>query len=225
MTVADTEVVQAGAAAWEVAGLTAALELRPRLVTEEQFRVFEGYVAEIFSAFGMDLDTPSTFGTPRRFIRALYDATEGYEGDPKLLKVFAAECRGEPDCSLAQVIEGPIPFYSLCEHHALPVYGKAYLGYIAHEHILGISKLTRLVRVFATRFSVQERLGEQIAGALERMLQPHGVAVYLEAHHMCTQMRGVRETASLTRTTTWRGKYATSPSLRQEYFVSIGMAR
>ncbi|HEV7215420.1 MAG TPA: GTP cyclohydrolase I [Chloroflexota bacterium] len=207
------------------AELAAALELRPRRVTEEQFRRFEGYAAEIFSAFGMDPTTPSTFETPRRFIRALYDSTEGYEGDPKVLKVFAAECRGEPDCSLAQVIEGPIPFFSLCEHHALPVHGRAYLGYIAHEHILGISKLTRLVRVFAKRFTVQERLGEQIAAALERMLQPHGVAVYLEAHHMCTQMRGVREPASLTRTTTWRGEYATSPSLRQEYFISLGIAR
>ena len=225
MTLADTDVVEAGATVPGEAGLAAALELRPRQVTEEQFRIFEGYVAEIFSAFGMDLDTPSTFETPRRFIRALYDATEGYEGDPKVLKVFKTECRGEPDCSMAQVIEGPIPFSSLCEHHALPIYGRAYLGYIAHEHILGISKLTRLVRVFTRRFSVQERLGEQIAGALERMLQPHGVAVYLEAHHMCTQMRGVREPASLTRTTTWRGEYATNAALRQEYFVSIGTAR
>jgi GTP cyclohydrolase IA len=200
----------------------AVLQLRPRQVSEEQYRRFEGYVAEMFAAFGMDMTTPSTYETPRRFVRALFDSTEGYDGDPKVLKVFETECRGAPDCGLAQVIEGPIPIFALCEHHALPIHGRAYLGYIAHEHILGISKLTRLVRVFAKRFTVQERLTEQIAEARENMLQPHGVAVYLEAHHLCAQMRGAREPASMTRTTTWRGEYATQPSLRQEFFVSIG---
>lgn len=202
-----------------------ALQLRPRAVNDEQFRRFEGYIAEIFTAFGLNLDTPSTFETPRRFIRALYDSTEGYEGDPKLLKIFQTECRGDPDCRLAQVIEGPIPYFSLCEHHALPVYGRAYVGYIAHEHIIGISKLTRLVRVFAKRFSVQERMGEQIAAALLNMLEPHGTAVYLEGRHMCMQMRGVREPVSKTRTTTWRGVYANDGTLRAEFFVSAGLQR
>lgn len=205
--------------------LPAVLQLRPRRMSEEQFRRFEGYVAEMFAAFGMDLTTPSTNETPRRFVQALYESTEGYDGDPKVLKVFETECRGAPDCGLAQIIEGPISVFALCEHHALPIHGRAYLGYIAHEHILGISKLTRLVRVFAKRFTVQERLTEQIAEALEEMLQPHGVAVYLEAHHLCAQMRGAREPASLTRTTTWRGEYAAQPSLRQEFFTSIGRPR
>ena len=205
--------------------LIAALELRPRRVSAEQFRTFEAYMAEIFAAFGMQLGTPSTAETPHRFVRALYDATEGYEGDDNVLKVFQTECRGEPDCSLAQVVEGPIPFFSLCEHHALPIHGRAFVGYIAHEHIVGISKLTRLVRVFAKRFSVQERLGEQIADALVTMLQPHGTAVYLEAHHLCTQMRGVREPASLTRTTAWRGAFAAEPTLRSEFFTSAGLRR
>ena len=127
----------------------AAMKLQMRQISEEQFHKFEGYAAEIFSAFGLDLNTPSTKDTPRRFIKALFDATEGYDGDPKLLRVFATERRGEPDCRLSQVIEGPIPFFALCEHHALPFYGMAYVGYIAHENIIGISKLTRLVRLFA----------------------------------------------------------------------------
>ena len=202
----------------------AAMALQTRSVSEEQIRRFESYVAEIFSAFGLDLDTPGTRDTPRRFVRALFDVTAGYDGDPKLLTAFETECSGGPDCQLSQIIEGPIQFFSLCEHHALPFHGQAYLGYIAHEHIIGISKLTRLVRLFAQRFSVQERLGRQIVDALQTMLQPHGVAVYLQAHHLCTQMRGVREAEPLTRTTFWRGEYERNPALRTE-FLEIAQRR
>jgi GTP cyclohydrolase I len=201
-----------------------AMELRRRELSNEQWQRFEGYVAEIFRAFGMDLDTPATHETPRRFLRAFYDATAGYDGDPKLLTVFDTECHGGSDCRLSQVIEGPIQFYALCEHHALPFYGRAYVGYIAHEHIIGISKLTRLVRLFAQRFAVQERLGRQIADGLDAMLQPHGVAVYLEAHHLCMQMRGVREVSSLTRTTFWRGEYDQNPALRAEFLSICGVS-
>ena len=202
-----------------------AMELQMRKISDEQLHKFEGYAAEIFSAFGLDINTPATKDTPQRFIKALFDATEGYDGDPKLLKVFETECRGEPDCHISQVIEGPISFFALCEHHALPFYGKAYVGYIAHENIIGISKLTRLVRLFSKRFSVQERIGQQIADTLESMLHPHGVAVFLEAHHLCMQMRGVRETAPMTRTTVWRGYYAEDASLRAEFFTACGLQR
>lgn len=201
------------------------LEQNRRQVSDEQIKKFEAYAAEIFSAFGMDIDTPSTKDTPRRFIRALFDVTAGYDGDPKLLTVFDTECPGEPDCSHSQIIEGPIHFAGLCEHHALPILGHAYVGYIAHEQILGISKLTRLVRLFASRFTVQERIGPQITNTLEAMLKPHGVAVYLEGEHLCTRMRGVREVSPITRTTFWRGKYASDPNLRQEFFVACGLER
>lgn len=204
---------------------TASMDLHKRKLSDDQLRKFQGYAAEIFSAFGMDVHTPSTEDTPRRFIEGLFEATNGYDGDPKLLKVFHTECRGGPDCRLSQVIEGPIQFYSLCEHHALPFYGKAYVGYIAHEGIIGISKLTRLVRLFSRRFSVQERLGQQIADTLDTMLEPHGVAVYLEAHHMCMQMRGVHENSPLTRTTFWRGAYDENPDLRSEFFTACGLQR
>jgi len=203
----------------------AAMKLNSRQISDEQALKFEGYIAEIFSAYGLDLNTPATRDTPRRFIKAFFDATDGYDGDPKLLKVFRTECRGDPDCHLSQVIEGPINFFSLCEHHALPFFGHAYVGYIAHEDIIGISKLTRLVRLFAKRFAVQERIGHQIADALEAMLHPHGVAVYLEAHHLCMEMRGVREVAPMTRTTVWRGHYADDPSLRAEFFTACGLQR
>ncbi|HUH98097.1 MAG TPA: GTP cyclohydrolase I [Anaerolineales bacterium] len=203
----------------------AAMELQKRRIADEQFHKFEGYVAEIFTAFGLDLNTSATKDTPRRFIKALFDATEGYDGDPQLLRVFDTECRGEPDCRLSQVIEGPIPFFALCEHHALPFYGLAYVGYIAHENIIGISKLTRLVRLFSKRFAVQERIGQQIADTLDTMLHPHGVAVFLEAHHLCMEMRGVRETAPLTRTTVWRGCYAEDAALRADFFIAGGLQR
>lgn len=202
-----------------------AMRLSHRQISDEQALKFEGYIAEIFSAYGLDLNTPATRDTPRRFIRALFDATDGYDGDPKLLKVFSTECRGEPDCRLSQVIEGPINFFSLCEHHAFPFFGHAYVGYIAHENIVGISKLTRLVRLFSKRFAVQERIGQEIADALDTMLHPHGVAVYLEAHHLCMEMRGVREVAPMTRTTVWRGYYASDADLRAEFFTACGLQR
>jgi GTP cyclohydrolase I len=202
-----------------------AMKLQMRHISDEQFTRFEAYAAEIFAAFGMDINTPATKDTPRRFIKALFDATEGYDGDPKLLRVFETECRGEPDCRISQVVEGPIRFFALCEHHGLPFYGMAYVGYIAHENIIGISKLTRMVRLFSKRFSVQERIGQQIADTLETMLHPHGVAVYLEAHHLCVEMRGVREMAPMTRTTVWRGYYASDAALRSEFFTACGLQR
>ena len=106
-----------------------------------------------------------------------------------------------------------------------PFYGHAYVGYIAHEHIMGISKLTRLVRLFAKRFTVQERVGQEIADTLDEMLQLHGVAVYLEAHHLCTQMRGVQEVSPMTRTTFWRGAYDDNACPPPEFFTACGLER
>jgi GTP cyclohydrolase I len=196
--------------------------VRPRRISDVDWKRFEGYMAEILQALGMPLDTPGTARTPYRYLHAMFDSTEGYEGDAKLVTAFPTECHGGADCEISQVVEGPIPFYALCEHHAFPFFGHAYVGYVAHEHIIGISKLTRLVRLFARRFTVQERIGREITEALSRVLEAHGVAVYLEAVHLCTQMRGVREGESTTRTTFWRGNYETKPGLRDEF---LKMAR
>jgi GTP cyclohydrolase I len=186
---------------------------------------FEGYLSEILGSLGMDLDEPGTSDTPRRLLQALIDATDGYEGDPKLVTVFPTECHGDASCELAQVVEGPIPFFALCEHHALPFFGQAYVGYVAHDQIIGISKLTRLVRVLTRRFGVQERMTHQIAESLAELLNAHGVAVYMEAEHLCTQMRGVRENNATTRTTAYRGVYETDAHLRSEFFTVGGIGR
>jgi len=189
----------------------------PRRLAPAQLERYEGQLAEILTGLGLDLDSESTRDTPRRFLAAMVEATDGYDGDPKLVTAFPTECRGRSDCSLAQIIEGPIEFSSLCEHHALPFIGYAWLGYVAHERILGISKLTRLVRMVTRRFAVQERLTHSLADAIERLTQAHGVAVYLEAEHLCMRTRGVRAHGTRTRTTAYRGVYEQDPSLRAEF--------
>ena len=196
-------------------------QVAPRLIDDADWRRFQGYMGEIFTVFGMERDTPGTERSPERFLKALYDATSGYEGDAKLLTAFPTECRCDADCLVSQVIEGPISFYSLCEHHALPFHGFAHVGYVAHERIIGISKLTRLARMFSRRFTVQERLGEQIADTLVALIEPHGVAVRIEAVHLCTQMRGVREEHSKTVTSVWRGGYSENPELRREFLAEV----
>jgi GTP cyclohydrolase IA len=192
-----------------------------RAIAPEDWARYERYMGEIFAAFGMDLDTPGTEGTPERFLRAMFDATAGYCGDPKLRTAFPSERPRHVDGRHSQIVEGPISFFSLCEHHALPFHGVAHLAYVAGDEILGISKLTRLVRLYARRFTVQERLGEEIADRLIDLVQPRGVAVQLEAVHLCTQMRGVEEEGSRTVTTFWRGLYDEDADLRREFLDEV----
>jgi GTP cyclohydrolase I len=193
----------------------------PRHLEPEDWRRFDESMAEIFTAFGMNLDTPGTERTPERFLKALYDSTAGYDGDPKLLTAFPTECRFADYCLVNQIVEGPIAFHSLCEHHALPFYGFAHVGYVSHERIIGLSKLTRVVRMFARRFTVQERLGEEIVGAIAELIEPRGVAVHLQAVHLCTRMRGVREEGSTTAMTFWRDDYGDDPELRREFLAEV----
>jgi GTP cyclohydrolase I len=196
-------------------------EAEPRHIAPVDWQRYERYVGEILSAFGMELSTPGTQDTPQRFLQAMFDATAGYDGDPKLRTAFPAERPAHADGARSQIVEGPISFFALCEHHALPFHGVAHVAYVAGPEILGISKLTRLVRLYARRFTVQERLGEQIADALVELVEPRGVAVYLEAAHLCTQMRGVAEEGSRTATTFWRGAYDGDADLRREFLDQV----
>jgi len=192
-----------------------------RTITPDEWARYERNVAEMLAAFGMDLETPGTRETPRRFLRAMFEATTGYDGDPKLRTAFPSERPRDVDGQHSQIIEGPIAFFSLCEHHALPFHGAVHVAYMANGEILGISKLTRLVRQYARRFTVQERLGEQIADTLIDLVEPRGVAVHIEAVHLCTQMRGVEEEGSRTVTTFWRGLYDNDPDLRREFLDEV----
>ncbi len=167
-------------------GRRRALKVAPRarapLRANERKR-FEGHVAEIFSRLGMELGSAGTKDTPRRHLQALWDLTLGYEGDPKVGTVFPRECRQCPEGEFEQTVEGPISFTSLCEHHGLPFDGHAWVGYLRNERIIGISKLTRIVRIYTRRFSLQERIAQEIVNALIALADPFGAAVYLEAKH------------------------------------------
>lgn len=187
-----------------------------RRIARADWQRYESYLGEILEALGLEPDTPGTRETPQRLLRALFDSTAGYDGDPKLVTTFPTEARAEVP---GQIVEGPIAFHALCEHHALPFYGVAHIGYVAGDEIIGISKLTRLVRLYSKRFTVQERIGEQVADALVELIAPAGVAVHLEASHLCTRMRGVEE-HSATVTTFWRGAFA-DPALRQEFLTEV----
>jgi GTP cyclohydrolase IA len=198
----------------------------PDRLSQEERKRFEGYVAEIFGRLGMDLDSESCRRTPERWLNALVDMTDGYAGDSNIDVVFARECVNcEPDKPTVQIVEGPILFAGLCEHHVLPIIGEAYVGCLRHEKIIGLSKFTRMVRKYARRFTVQERIAQQVADELERIINPHGVIVHLRAHHCCTQCRGVREMGAATRTLERRGCYLTDPALVAGFFTLVGLGR
>ena len=123
------------------------------------------------------------------------------------------------------VIVRDIPVYSLCEHHLAPFFGKAHVGYVPDKRILGLSKISRLVEVFARRLQVQERLTNQIADALDTHLQPLGVAVVIECRHMCMESRGVRHIGTPTATSALRGSIKTNADTRREFLSLIGVDR
>ncbi len=194
---------------------------REPLTVEEKTR-FERYASEIFSRLGLNLNSPGGRETPQRWVTALWDMTEGYDGDPKLSTLFPVECPTCPDEEKTHVVEGPIRFTGLCEHHVLPIRGTAWVGYLAAEKLIGISKLTRIVRLYSKRFTSQERLSHDIANEVSTDLQPRGVAVYIEAEHFCMQARGVRELSSHTGTLVMRGAYNQNPLLSEEFRLMVG---
>ena len=190
----------------------------PARIRPDQRARYEHYLSEILGALGLPLDRDGTRGTPARLLQAWIDATSGYEPDPKLVTVFPIDDLRENGGDYAQVVEGPIPFTALCEHHVLPFFGRAWIGYVASDRVIGLSKLTRLLRQYSRRFTMQERIGSEVARALHTIVGARGTAVRIEAAHLCTRMRGVREADTFTSTTAWRGHYEASESLRREFF-------
>ena len=163
----------------------------------------KSYFEEIIDLLGENKNREGLLKTPERASKALKFLTEGYEKDPQqvLQSAMFQENYNE------MVIVKDIELYSLCEHHLLPFFGKAHLAYIPNGHIVGLSKLPRIVDIFSRRLQVQERLTEQILDCINSTLNPKGVAVVIEASHMCMMMRGVQKQNSTTTTSGFRGAF------------------
>ena len=158
---------------------------------------------DIITDLGEDVSRDGLLKTPERASKAMQFLTQGYHQDAaEILKSAMFE-----ETYNEMVIVKDIEVYSLCEHHMLPFFGKAHIAYIPNGHIVGLSKLPRIVDVFARRLQVQERLTEQILDCINDTLKPQGVAVVIEASHMCMMMRGVQKQNSVTTTSGFRGQF------------------
>ncbi|WP_298485578.1 GTP cyclohydrolase I FolE [uncultured Maribacter sp.] len=175
------------------------LEEYDQEITKE---VQEKYTS-ILNGIGEDVSREGLIKTPERAAKAMQFLTQGYDLDPvKILK--GAMFKEDYD---DMVIIKDIELYSLCEHHMLPFFGKAHIAYIPNGHIVGLSKIPRIVDVFARRLQVQERLTHDILECINNTLKPKGVAVVIEASHMCMMMRGVQKQNSVTTTSGFRGQF------------------
>jgi len=177
----------------------------------------EEQIRHILKALGEDPDREGLVKTPSRVIQALTFLTQGYRQDPAKVINDALFTEDYEE----MIVQRDIDFYSLCEHHLLPFFGKAHVAYIPHHKIVGISKLARLVDVYARRLQVQERLTNQIANTIMEKLDPLGVAVVIEAEHLCMRMRGVEKQNSMIITSTLLGAFRTRQETRQEFMTLI----
>ncbi len=182
-------------------------------ITNEVKDRFSGIIDEI----GEDVSREGLVKTPERAAKAMLFLTQGYKQDAVavLKSAMFKESYNE------MVIVKDIELYSLCEHHMLPFFGKAHIAYIPNGHIVGLSKLPRVVDIFARRLQVQERLTEQILDCINDTLKPQGVAVVIEAAHMCMMMRGVQKQNSVTTTSGFRGAFERQET-RNEFLRLIG---
>lgn len=159
--------------------------------------------------------------TPKRYINAMQYLTSGYTDNPKeFLKSFE-DGQGAPD---SLVFQGGVQLYSLCEHHLLPFFGVAHIGYIPRNKIIGLSKISRVADMFSRRFQVQERLTTQIASYLEDYLDAKAVGVVLRCRHMCMEMRGVRKPGTITYTSSLHGDFKDEPEARAEFMQFVALA-
>jgi GTP cyclohydrolase IA len=173
----------------------------------------EGIVRELLGELGEDAARDGLARTPIRVAKALRFLTEGYRQDPvAILNGALFEVSYDE-----MVLVKDVDFYSLCEHHLLPFVGRAHVAYIPNGRVVGLSKIPRLVRMFARRLQVQERLTVQIAETLEEVLEPKGVAVVVEAIHLCMMMRGVEQQNAFAITSSMRGGFKTDPKTRSEF--------
>lgn len=174
-------------------------------------------VTALLKELGEDPDREGLRKTPERVAKALRYLTEGYTQDPAQVirdAVFTEKYR-------EMVVVRDIPFYSLCEHHLLPFLGKVHVAYLPKGRLVGLSKIPRMVDLFARRLQVQERLTQQIADTLHENLQPYGLGVVIEAQHLCMQMRGVQKEGAIMTTSAMLGTFETNLSTRQEFLTLL----
>ncbi|HIW19868.1 MAG TPA: GTP cyclohydrolase I FolE [Candidatus Alistipes pullicola] len=171
----------------------------------------------ILELLGEDVSREGLLKTPERVAKAMSFLTQGYDQNPRDILLSA---RFKEDYR-HMVIVKDIELYSLCEHHMLPFYGKAHVAYIPNGYITGLSKIARVVEAFARRLQVQERLTVQIRDCIQEALNPLGVAVVIEAGHMCMQMRGVQKQNSMTTTSAFTGAFLTQMRTREEFIHLI----
>jgi len=172
--------------------------------------------SEIISLLGENIEREGLVKTPERVSKAMKFLTSGYEMDPKQILESAMFKEDYNEMVIVKDIE----FYSLCEHHMLPFFGKAHIAYIPNNHIVGLSKIPRVVDVFARRLQVQERMTEQVLDCINETLNPQGVAVVIEASHLCMMMRGVQKQNSSTTTSGFRGTFKETDT-RNEFLKLI----
>jgi GTP cyclohydrolase I len=172
-----------------------------------------GLIQTLLKELGEDPGRDGLVKTPDRVARAMRFFTQGYDQDPADV-LQGALFDVEYD---EMVLVREIDFYSLCEHHMVPFFGRVHVAYIPDKKVLGLSKIPRLVEIFARRLQVQERLTMQIAQTLDEVLQPKGVGVVVEAKHLCMMMRGVQKQNSSAITSSLRGEFETDPKTRSEF--------
>jgi GTP cyclohydrolase IA len=182
----------------------------------EQFLALKKHYEEILKIIEPDAGREGLEKTPKRVAKTLLDFTSGYSTDPAAILKSAMFKENYSQ----MVIVKDIDFYSLCEHHMLPFYGKVHVAYIPNGYITGLSKIARVVDVFARRLQVQERMTSQIKDCIQETLQPLGVMVVIEAGHMCMQMRGVEKQNSITTTSDFTGAFNRAKT-REEFMNLI----
>ena len=185
--------------------------------TEMDFKTIEDSVKQILEAIGENPDREGLAGTPNRVARAYGELLEGYRTDPLKL-VNNATFKAEYD---EMVIVRDIEFYSMCEHHMLPFLGRAHIAYMPKGEVIGLSKIPRIVDMFSRRLQIQEKMTRQIADFLDTLLQPRGVAVVMEAVHLCGMIRGVRKHDARMTTSCMVGAFRNNDATRMEFLDSI----
>ncbi|MFI3332172.1 MAG: GTP cyclohydrolase I FolE [Rikenellaceae bacterium] len=193
------------------------LYTKEELYNPEKLEQLQHHYTEILKLLGEDPTREGLEKTPMRVAKAMSFLNKGYLQDP--LEILRSAMFREEYKQMVLVKD--IELYSLCEHHMLPFYGKVHVAYIPNGHITGLSKIARVVECFARRLQVQERLTVQIRDSIQEALNPMGVAVVIEASHMCMQMRGVEKQSSATTTSAFTGIFLSDPRTREEFMTLI----